>query len=37
VPADKKPSWLQTIFKGAGLISTVWQAFRSQGRDQKDK
>ena len=32
VPADKKPSWLQTIFKGAGLISTVWQAFRSQGR-----
>jgi hypothetical protein len=31
-PAAEKPSWLQTILKGAGLISTVWQAFRSQGR-----
>jgi hypothetical protein len=33
--ADAKPSWLQTILKGAGLISTLWLAFRSQGRDQK--
>ena len=31
-PAAEKPSWLQTLLKGAGLISTVWQAFRSQGR-----
>jgi hypothetical protein len=31
-PAAGKPSWLQTLLKGAGLISTVWQAFRSQGR-----
>ena len=31
-PADEKPSWLQTLFKGTGLISTVWQAFRSPGR-----
>jgi hypothetical protein len=31
-PAAEKPSWLQTILKGTGLISTVWQAFRSQGR-----
>ena len=35
--ADVKPSWLQTILKGAGLISTLWLAFRSQGRHQKDK
>ena len=33
--AAEKPSWLQTIVKGAGLISTVWQTFRSQGRGQK--
>jgi hypothetical protein len=31
-PAEQKPSRLQTILKGTGLISTVWQAFRSQGR-----
>jgi hypothetical protein len=31
-PAIANPSWLQTILKGAGLISTVWQAFRSQDR-----
>jgi len=30
--AGAKPSLLQTILKGAGLISTVWQVFRSQGR-----
>ena len=33
-PAGEKPSWLRTILKGAGLISTVWQVFRSQGRDR---
>jgi len=35
-PADAaaKPSWLETILKGAGLISTIWLAFRSQGRDR---
>ena len=37
VDADAKPSWLQTILKSAGLISTLWLAFRSQRRDQKDK
>jgi hypothetical protein len=37
VDADAKPSRLQTILKVAGLISTLWLAFRSQGRDQKDK
>jgi hypothetical protein len=34
-PAAEKPSWLQTIVKGAGLISTIWQTFRSQSREQK--
>ncbi len=33
-PAEQKPSRLQTLLKGAGLISTVWQAFRSQRRDR---
>jgi hypothetical protein len=38
-PADAgaKPSWLQTILKGAGLISTLWLAFRSQERDHKEE
>jgi hypothetical protein len=35
--AAEKPSWLQTFVKGAGLISTVWTAFRSQSRGQKEK
>ena len=35
--AGGKPSRLQTILKGAGWISTLWLAFRSRGRDQKDK
>jgi hypothetical protein len=35
-PADAgaKPSWLQMILKGAGLVSTIWLAFRSQDRDR---
>jgi hypothetical protein len=32
--AAAKPSWLQTIFKGASLVSTLWLAFRSRGRDR---
>jgi len=30
-PADggAKPSWLQMILKGAGLVSTLWLAIRS--------
>ena len=35
--AAEKPSWLQTIVKGAGLISTVWSAFRSRGREQDER
>ena len=34
VGASAKPSWLRTILKGAGLISTFWLAFRSQRRDR---
>jgi hypothetical protein len=34
-PAAEKPSWLQTIVKGAGLASTIWSAFRSQSHEQK--
>jgi hypothetical protein len=36
-PAAEKPSRLQTLLKGAGLVPTIWQLFRSQGREQKDK
>jgi hypothetical protein len=31
-PAETKTSWLQTILKSSGLISALWQAFRSKGR-----
>jgi hypothetical protein len=34
-PIAEKPSWLQTILKGAGAVSTFWSAFNSSGRDQK--
>jgi len=35
--AGPKPSWLRTISQGAGLISTLWLAFRSQRRHPQDK
>jgi hypothetical protein len=31
--AVAKPSWLQTILKGAGPIPSLWLAFRQPGRD----
>ncbi len=34
--ADAKRSWLQIILKGAGLISTLWLAFRSRGQDHEN-
>jgi hypothetical protein len=34
--AAAKPSWLQTLLKSASLISTIWLACRSQGRDQNE-
>jgi hypothetical protein len=36
-PVAEKPSWLQTILKGAGLVSNLWLASRPQDCDQKDK
>jgi hypothetical protein len=35
--AAEKPSWWQTLLKGAGLASSLWSEFRSQGHDQKNK
>jgi hypothetical protein len=31
--AGVKPSWLQSLLKGAGVVSTLWSAFRPPGRD----
>ena len=31
--AATKPSWLQQIIKGAGLVSTVWLAFRARDHE----
>jgi hypothetical protein len=28
-PTAEKPSWLQTILKGAGVVGTFWQTFRA--------
>ena len=30
--AEAKSSWPQTLLKGAGLISTLWLAFRARSR-----
>ena len=27
--AAEKPSWWQTLLKGAGVVSTLWQTFRA--------
>ena len=34
--AEEKPSWLKTIVKGAGLVSSVWSAFRSSRREKSE-
>lgn len=36
-PAAEKPSWLQTVLKGAGAVSTFWSAFKAPGRDKNDE
>ena len=36
-PAAEKPPWWQTILKGAGLVSSLWQSFRPPGREPADK
>ena len=35
--AEAKPSWMKSILKGAGLISTFWLAFRPRDHDQDSK
>ena len=35
-PTAEKPSWWQTLLKSSGLILTVWQAFRPQGRGRDE-
>jgi hypothetical protein len=35
--AAAKPSWLQTVIRGAGLVSWLWRAFRSPERDPTGK
>ncbi|MBI3852253.1 MAG: hypothetical protein HY298_18505 [Verrucomicrobia bacterium] len=37
MPAEVKPSRFHTLLKGAQLAGSIWLAFRSRGRDQKDK
>ncbi|MGA2556514.1 MAG: hypothetical protein ABSG04_09610 [Verrucomicrobiota bacterium] len=32
--AGGKPSWLPTILEGAGLVSSLWLAFRPQPRNR---
>jgi hypothetical protein len=32
-PAAAKPSWFQTLLKGAGLVATFWSAARSREHD----
>jgi hypothetical protein len=36
-PTAEKPSWWQTILKGAGMVGSFWSEFRSQRRTQKDQ
>jgi hypothetical protein len=31
------PSGWQTILKGAGMVSTLWLAFRARGHNQENK
>ncbi len=35
--ATEKASWTQTILRGAGLVSTLWLAFRSLRHAPKEK
>jgi hypothetical protein len=37
VSAAEKPSWVETVLRGARLACSVWLAFRARGREQKDK
>jgi hypothetical protein len=32
MPAEEKPSWFQTVLKGAQLANSIWLAFRPRPR-----
>ena len=36
-PATEKSSWLQTILRGAGTVTSLWSVFRARSRGQNDK
>lgn len=36
-PAAAKPSRIQTVLKGIGLVSNLWLMFRGARRETKDK
>lgn len=36
-PGTTKPSWFQTILKGARLASTIWFVFRARGEKEAQK
>ena len=36
-PAAAKPSRIQTVLKGIGLVSNLWLMFRGARREPKDK
>jgi hypothetical protein len=31
------PSWVQSLLKGAGVVATVWKAFRSVREEHRDE
>ena len=35
-PDAEKPSWWQTLLKGAGLVGSFWSEFRSRGRKPEE-
>ena len=37
VDAEVKPSWLQAILKGMGMVSTLWLAIRAKRHDRENK
>ena len=37
LPAEEKPSWFQTVLKGAQLANAIWLALRAKGHDQENQ
>jgi hypothetical protein len=36
-PAAKKTSWLQTVLQGVGVVSKIWEIFRSARGGKSEK